>query len=317
MPPKWDTAYLPCGTAAVAPVVVTASRATDMPAFHSQWLMQALRDGSCVSENPYNRKKTAVSFAKTEVISFWTKYPKAMLKHLQEIEQMGFGFFFNYTINDYLPENMEPKLPPLNERLQCFMELAKLLGPSKMIWRADPLLIAPGLTIGKLCRRIEAIGDALAGAASEMVFSFVQLQQYAKLRGNPAIERSGLRELNPCEINYAASFLSQMQDKWRRHTPGFCISLCSANIDLSDYGISASSCISADKLASCFHSRPALMEFLGYRRGLFGWEKIVARSMKDPGQRPLCNCVASKDIGRYDTCPFICTYCYANSRVNR
>jgi len=32
---------------------------------------------------------------------------------------------------------------------------------------------------------------------------------------------------------------------------------------------------------------------------------------RDPGQRPHCNCVASKDIGMVDTCAFGCAYCYA------
>ncbi|NLY40037.1 MAG: DUF1848 domain-containing protein, partial [Desulfovibrionales bacterium] len=30
---------------AVAPVIISASRSTDIPAFHSAWLMHRLRDG--------------------------------------------------------------------------------------------------------------------------------------------------------------------------------------------------------------------------------------------------------------------------------
>jgi len=34
---------------------------------------------------------------------------------------------------------------------------------------------------------------------------------------------------------------------------------------------------------------------------------------KDKGQRELCNCVQSRDVGNYDwTCGHSCVYCYAN-----
>jgi hypothetical protein len=46
---------------------------------------------------------------------------------------------------------------------------------------------------------------------------------------------------------------------------------------------------------------------------LFGPDIIPSDHPKDKGQRAECCCVASKDIGRYDTCPHLCAYCYANS----
>ena len=40
---------------------------------------------------------------------------------------------------------------------------------------------------------------------------------------------------------------------------------------------------------------------------------IKKKDNKDKGQRVLCGCMVSKDIGEYNTCPHLCEYCYANA----
>lgn len=41
--------------------------------------------------------------------------------------------------------------------------------------------------------------------------------------------------------------------------------------------------------------------------------KTQVKDLKDKGQRPLCGCIISKDIGEYNTCPHLCEYYYANT----
>jgi hypothetical protein len=72
---------------------------------------------------------------------------------------------------------------------------------------------------------------------------------------------------------------------------------CAQEIDLTAYGIVPGKCIDDRYIA-----------------GVFG---LPVDPKKDPSQRKACGCVASKDIGAYDTCLFGCKYCYATNSLER
>ncbi len=62
--------------AVVEPVVLSASRATDIPAFYADWFMNRLRAGFFPWTNPFRPSQVQrVSTARVRAIVFWSKHP--------------------------------------------------------------------------------------------------------------------------------------------------------------------------------------------------------------------------------------------------
>ena len=81
---------------AFAPVIVSASRATDIPAFYTEWFFKRLDEGYSVWKNPFNGVSSYVAYQNTRFIVFWSKNPFPLLQHLDELERhmlrmIGYG----------------------------------------------------------------------------------------------------------------------------------------------------------------------------------------------------------------------------------
>jgi DNA repair photolyase len=295
------------------PVVVSASRATDIPAFFAEWFSKRLAQGYCAWVNPFNaHQKMYVSFAKTRAFVFWSKNPKPLFHYLPQVEDMGLGYYFQYTVNDYDAENLEPGVASLNRRVDTFLELSQRIGPERVVWRFDPLLGGPNLPPEVLLERINRLADRLKGATQKLVISFADIAAYRKVQANLGKLGAGYRELTEAEIHTICHGLTQL-----RQRTGLEIGTCAEDIDLSRYGIAHNRCVDDDLLAKMYPNDEALMSFLGREPApqddLFATPDSPKPAKKDPGQRKACGCIVSKDIGAYNTCPHLCTYCYANA----
>jgi len=61
---KWPKVTIATGEGTqdgIAPSVVSASRATDIPAFGAEWVMERFREGYTVWTNPFNGRRQYVS----------------------------------------------------------------------------------------------------------------------------------------------------------------------------------------------------------------------------------------------------------------
>jgi hypothetical protein len=286
--------------AAVAPVVVSASRRTDIPAFYADWLVERLRAGYVRWVNPFSGTPQYVSFARTRAIVFWTKNPRPLMPLLPALDQRGIGYYFQFTLNDYEAEGLEPGVPPLRERIEAFRDLSQAIGKQKVVWRYDPLLLAGGLTVEGAADRVVRVGEQLHPDTEKLVVAFADIERYAKVRNRLRAFGKGCRELSSDEMREFAGTLAAATRSW-----GIAIATCAEAIDLTDLGIGRNRCIDDALLARLFGHDPELMRFLG--------PEEFRHRLKDKGQRKECGCIVSKDIGAYDTCPHLCRYCYANS----
>ena len=51
------------------------------------------------------------------------------MEWLGEMEALGFRqYYFQFTLNDYVREGLEPKVPPVAERIDTFKRLADRIG---------------------------------------------------------------------------------------------------------------------------------------------------------------------------------------------
>ena len=167
------------------PILVSASRSTDIPAFYADWFFYRLdKTGYSAWINPFNGIKSYISYKNTRFIVFWSKNPKPLLEYLPILEKHKIGCYIQYSLNDYEKEGLEKNVPPIIERIDTFKRLVERLGYGHVIWRFDPLVLTDEINIDLLLSKIENIGNQLVGYTEKLVFSFADILSYRKVQSN-------------------------------------------------------------------------------------------------------------------------------------
>ena len=265
-------------------MVISASRRTDIPAFYAVWFQTRIREGYVLVRNPMNPHQISridLSPQAAEAIVFWTKNPLPMLGGLDLLKQ--YGYYFQFTLTPY-GRDIEPGLPSKREvLLPAFAELSRRIGADRCIWRYDPILLNARYTAEVHIQAFTQMAALLQGCTKQCIISFVD--SYRNTQRNSAA--LALQPIAQKEMFTLAAAFSRIATQH-----GIMLSTCSEAVDLSQFGISHGHCIDGqllEKILDC----PLSLE-------------------KDPNQRKDCGCMASIDIGAYNSCPNGCRYCYAN-----
>ena len=264
-------------------MIICASRRTDIPAFHSEWLMNRIREGYALVRNPVAKNvvyKVPLNQRDVDLLILMTKDPRPMIPHLKELSERKVNIASQVTITPY-GKDIEPGVPDKADIAGSFRKMSEIIGKDRMVWRYDPVILNEKFDIKYHQRKFETLCSELEGYTERCIFSFIEMHEKLK-----RLQESGsLRNITGEESDLLGSAFSEAAE---RH--GIKLDLCCSEYDLSRFGISSRGCIDKE-----------MMKNLG----------IPYEELSVP-IRDRCKCVKNIDIGEYDTCDHDCIYCYAN-----
>lgn len=265
-------------------MIISASRRTDIPTYYSEWFMNRIREGYALARNPMNAHQVSRISLSPEVVDgivFWTKNPALMLDKLPQLED--YMYYFQFTLNAY-EQDVEAGVPLKHKYIvPTFQRLSEMIGPERVVWRYDPILLSDKYTFDYHVKYFELLAKKLAPYTQKCTISF--LDMYVKTERNVA----GLN-IQPWTLELQDAMAKSLAEI--AHSYGLELETCAEGIELEKYGIKHAHCIDGELFAK-----------------LLGCPLKVG---KDKNQRKECGCVDSVDIGAYNTCRNGCRYCYAN-----
>ncbi|HBF33203.1 TPA: DNA repair photolyase, partial [Candidatus Sumerlaeota bacterium] len=167
------------------PVLISASRRTDIPAFFTPWFQECLRSGFCETQNPFSKKTYHVSLKQEDVLGwiFWSRNYAPFFETLRTLHAQGQRFLCHLTITGY-PRALEWHTPPTAQAIETARQIATAFGPDVLQWRYDPILLTSLTPPEWHLRNFEMLATALEGSVRRCIFSFPTL--YRKTTRNLA-----------------------------------------------------------------------------------------------------------------------------------
>jgi len=258
---------------ATTPRVISASRRIDLVAGYPEEFAEALEQ-KCPPES-------------THTVVIWTKDPTNLLRHrrlrsaLRRYEQL----FLHLTITGLGSTVLEPRVPEPERVLAMLPDLIAFVGsPVRVRVRFDPIVhirLADGSEVcnlryfAQLAPRLRALG--LTDVTTSWMTIYAKVQRRLHRIGAEA------RHSDPEEWQEEADWLLRVAAEHGIRVHGCCVP-----------GWPRSRCIDGELLTR-LHPR-----------------NLPASTRRARGQRALCGCTESWDIGWDNKCPLGCRYCYAN-----
>ncbi len=223
---------------------------------------------------------------KVHSLVFWSKDPRPLLGHdqlkttLQKYDQI----YLHFTISGMGATYLEPNIPSTETSLDLLPNLVKFLDdPRRIRVRFDPIVhlkLPDGGSYSNLNRFTEVIQTAgrlgIPGVTISWMESYPKvIKRLLKHRIEPVL-------LSKTQWQKEFDWIVDQSRKLGMEVHGCCVN-----------GMPISKCIDGELLTK-LHPK-----------------QYPASQMKAKGQRALCGCTESWDIGWYNPCPGGCLYCYA------
>ncbi|MDZ7261096.1 MAG: DUF1848 domain-containing protein [candidate division KSB1 bacterium] len=253
--------------------VISASRRIDMVGCYPDELVQIL-ETRCPPERVHS-------------LVIWTKNVANLLDYepLRRRVLMYDQIYVHYTITGMGGSALESRVPPMEETLKRLPEVIELVGsPRRVQFRFDPIvhLRMPG---GKTYTNLPIFKE-LAPAISQLGIEIVTTSWVALYRKVVnRLKRAGFVPLEISQQQWQAELdeLLTTAQRYNLRIHGCCVP-----------GLPRSRCIDGE-LLNKLHPK-------GY----------LCSTKRAKGQRELCGCTESWDIGWYNPCLHGCLYCYGN-----
>lgn len=263
-------------------MIVNVGGRTDVVNHYTEWLLNRLDKGSACVRNPLFPHKVSrcrLDPSVVDCIVFCSKNYRPLLPHIGRIAER-YGVYCFYTITAY-GTDLEPNIPSVDESIDTLLELSRIVGPKRVVWRYEPVLITSAYTPDVHAETFDRIASRLAGSIAHCVFGFVE--QYSKFAKH-------LPGFVPLDRDKKAALAERLGAAAAQR--GVALQACCKTGDYRSFGIAREGCITLT--------------------GLGHANNCQFRTLKHKGTKPGCRCFESRELGAYDTCPSGCLYCYAN-----
>ncbi|MBR0110119.1 MAG: DUF1848 domain-containing protein [Bacteroidales bacterium] len=263
-------------------MILNTGGRTDTVQYYSEWLLNRFREGYVLSRNPLFPdivNRIELNPETIDVVVFCSKDYSPILPRLHEISDR-FNCYYHYTITAY-GTDIEPRVPSIEDSIRTLKTLAAQVGPEKIAWRYDPVLLTEKYTIERHLETFDRMARELTPYVDRCIFSFVEM--YKKLEVNMP-ELLPVSEEDKLTLAENLGAIAQRYSLW--------LQTCATRTDYEQFGIHRSGCMTTE-----IFSQAMGIEF---------------KKTPHKGNRLGCACMESRGLGDYNSCPNGCRYCYAN-----
>lgn len=266
-------------------MILDVSYRTDIPAFYSEWFMNRVEEGFLYQRNPsFPTKVVKIKLDPSviDVMTFCSKNYTPIINHWDrwnELIESKFRTFYYYTITPY-GHDVE-KLPTWDYQFNILKKLSDKVGPNRIGWRYDPILLTEKYTINFHFKTFEEMLLKAKQYCNRCIVSFVQMYEKTKKNMPEIIPMTDVEKVQLLERFGQLGILHGVKIYTCGHGTKY------ANIP----GIYQAGCQTAEMFEDIWPIQFIKKPFGNLREG--------------------CLCMKGTSIGDYHTCLHGCKYCYA------